>query len=163
MVDFKKLEEKVNKFPVLAEWDKTGLKYVDAPEVKMIADSLIPLYHQDIENASIAYVFKEKNTKKPNGSIVWATMQKTTDKMRYFKPYDFIMVVGYAQWVLLSAREKIALVDHELCHAGFTIENGFYIVNHTVEEFRAIIDRHGFWTDGLQGFGDACKKVKGKE
>ena len=64
----------------------------------------------------------------------------------------------------LKPEQQKALIDHELCHAAPALDehgsqketpDGFKlwrIVKHDLEEFRAIVARHGFWKGDLQLF-----------
>lgn len=158
MINTKKLEDLMANQVVLAEWTE-GETLIDAAEVEPIAKELIGLYHQHLANARIAYVFKKKASRK-NGRTVLGTMGKTNRKFQHFANYDYIMTIAYTEWTELSAKQKIALVDHELCHAIFDQDNDTYLIQgHTIEEFRQVIDRHGFWMDGIKAFANSIRQV----
>jgi len=142
------------KFGAEKEPTKDGvaaLKYFDAVDVKEIAEKLIPEFHNHLKDKPIMYLF---NAGKMSD---WATMAKRSAKEVYISGYLFLMEVNHAQWLLLSEEGRIALVDHELCHAGIDLESGdTMIIDHDVEEFGAIVQRRGFWREDLKLFGRAC-------
>jgi hypothetical protein len=151
------------KASILAAWDdKWEVPFVEAPEAEEIGNELIRRYHQDISKAKIFYYFKKKASKK-KGKLELATITLTSPKIKFIseKQYDFYIEIGWTEWSELTLQQKIALIDHELCHAAFSLDKGkFIIVGHTVEEFREIIERYGFWTESVKAFGEACKRVK---
>jgi len=128
-----------------------ALKYFEADAVKEIADTLIEEFHNHLKGKPIMYLF---NAGKMSD---WATMAKRSAKEVYISGYLFLMEVNHAQWLLLTEEGRIALVDHELCHAGIDLESGdTMIIDHDVEEFGAIVQRRGFWREDLKLFGRAC-------
>lgn len=150
--------------------------YVDAPEVREIAEGLIPKHHQHLIDLPIRYVFRSK-TRKLRGSLAYATAEvmkgreavgwMTEDEVqsqyeRFQNPYQiFWMEVSAQLWETLSDPQKIALIDHELCH--FIIEEDdlnpeprLGIKPHDIEEFTDVVRRHGLWEPGLVEFGAAA-------
>lgn len=75
----------------------------------------------------------------------------------------FIVLIDRNIWLGLSPEEKLALVDHELSHCAQAREDDgetpkytrdgspvWMIRSHDVEEFEAVIQRHGLWNDELR-------------
>jgi hypothetical protein len=76
------------------------------------------------------------------------------------EPY-FVIEVAYDLWLGMTTAQKRALVDHELSHCRIkysktTGEPSLYIAPHDLEEFNAIVERHGLWRDDVQKFLDAA-------
>ena len=69
------------------------------------------------------------------------------------------MLINDERWSGLTKAQKVALVDHELCHAVQKVskdgESGYGMRNHDIEEFSEIVQRHGLWTQGLETFAAA--------
>jgi hypothetical protein len=145
--------------------------------VKTIADDLIPKYHSHLVDIRVEYVFCEK-TPNRGGKETWGTMQKITGKSAYLgadkedqdrglnDPF-FMMTISYPVWETLSNKDRIALVDHELCHAVVKVdeETGdpkLGTVTHDVEEFKAVIERHGIWRPDVEQFIQTANKNKSK-
>lgn len=148
-----------------------GTKFYPAPEVKEIAERIIPLHHPYLVDARVDYVFTDK-VPKQGGKEVWGTMRKVTSLTAYLgadsnsqahgeaAPF-FVMVISRPVWDELDAKKREALVDHELCHAFCELdEEGapkLSIVPHDLEEFQAIVKRHGLWRQDVERFVEATK------
>ena len=126
-------------------------KYFEAEAVKEIAGPLIAEHHAHLKDKPIFYLFNDGKMKD------WATMSRRNEKEQFISAWMFVMEVNYKQWVVMTEKERIALVDHELCHAGIDPEMGEpFIIDHEVEEFSAIVRRHGFWRESVRVFGYSC-------
>ena len=71
------------------------------------------------------------------------------------QPYDiFVIEVSEEVWDHLKLPAKKALIDHELAHCEIeTDEDGrtsLAIRGHDVEEFEAIVKRHGLWKQDVE-------------
>jgi hypothetical protein len=149
----------------------------EAPEVKEIADRLIPEHHQEIElwMDEIRYVFRDKAAKS-KGRVVLGKAHKLGGMACYLihsAPGDlnefgdqagdmFVVEIAEDAWETLTMRQKEALVDHELAHLSISIneEDGSIqrnIRGHSVEEFTEIIQRHGAWKPDLMEFAEALQ------
>ena len=150
--------------------------YKDAPEVKKIAEELIPKYHQHIVdfNVRVDYLFIDKVPMKGD-SEVWGTCRKITnlnaylaaDKQSGGDPF-FVITISEPIWDVLPEDKRIALVDHELCHTSAEYQEKddeepvlkLSCKPHDMEEFACIVKRHGMWRDSIQEFVDNARKGK---
>lgn len=160
-------------------------KFFDAPEVAKIAEALIDKYHNHLKenNVRIRYVFTDK-TPNCKGKEIWGTCRKVSGLNAYLESDDpetdpfFVITISKDIWDILPKDKKIALVDHELCHAivdvkekesedeeDFEVEKTFKIAikPHDLEEFSCIVRRHGLWREDIQDFVEAALKSKEKE
>jgi len=135
-------------------------KFTPAPEVQEIANKLIPDFHPHLEGIRIEYVFTDTVPNK-GGKQVWGTMRKISALPAYLafagdpteeevEPF-FCMVITLPVWEQLPDKHKLALVDHELCHAAME-EEKLKVVPHDLEEFSAVVERHGLWRKDIQDF-----------
>lgn len=150
--------------------------YTPAPEVKQIAEDLIPKYHQHLIDfdVRIEYVFIDK-TPKAKGREVWGTCRKISNLNAFLAngqdgsdPF-FVITISEPVWEVLPPKSKIALVDHELCHAWAEAQQDeetdgsedvvkLSLRPHDLEEFSCVVRRHGLWRDDIQAFVDAALK-----
>ena len=155
-------------------------QYTNAPEVKDLAEKLVEKYHGHLTdfNVKLEYVFVDK-TPKRNGKEVWATCRKISSINAFLAGGDdgsdpfFVIVVSEPVWDVLPPDTRLALVDHELCHAWAEAnqkENAdeadavkLSLKPHDVEEFSCIIRRHGLWREDVIDFVDAALKAKEDE
>jgi len=162
-------------------------KYFEAPEVAKLAEELIPKYHQHLIDFSvkIRYVFVDK-TPNSKGKEVWGTCRKVSGLNAYLEgespdgdPF-FVITISKDIWDILPTDKKLALVDHELCHASAEVKQQkndsdgdsdmetdnpvkLGVKPHDLEEFACIVRRHGLWRDDIKDFVDAALKTKNQE
>lgn len=160
-------------------------KYFDAPEVAEIAEGLIAKYHQHLIDYSvrIRYIFVDK-TPNSQGKEVWGTCRKISGLNAYLEGENpdgdpfFVITISKDIWDILPPDKKLALVDHELCHAWAEVKQQkeeaesdsdletdnpvkLSVKPHDLEEFSCIVRRHGFWREDIEAFVEAA--LKGKE
>jgi len=151
--------------------------YSPAPEVEAIARDLIADHHQHLdtalnENVSLTYLFIDPPPKK-NGKTVLGMCKKLSSLPAYLSrrlagEYStdplFAIVISLEAWKILEPKQKIALVDHELCHCKIEIdeegETKLGVEPHDIEEFKAVVLRHGLWLNDLVEFVDAAERSK---
>lgn len=145
--------------------------YRPAPAVARIASELIAKHHTDLDDVRIEYVFRSE-TAKSRGKEVWGQARKISGLNAYLSQEDgpteaesgdvdyFVVEISEPVWRELDAGQRKALVDHELCHltTAFNEETGdvtLKLRHHDVEEFRAVVIRHGLWRPDLSDFSAA--------
>jgi len=146
-----------------------------AEEVQEIAQEIIPRYHSGLVSCNIGYLFKNKEISK-NGKLVIGTAEKCGAKTKAVsvyqaenaEPFDFILTFAYPTWKNLSLKQKHAVVDHELAHCfvdtdDTTGDTKTKILSHDIEEFTAIVQRHGFWQADLEIFGQIAASTREAE
>lgn len=164
-------------------------KFDPAPEVEKIAEDLIPKYHQHLLdfNVRIRYVFANK-TPKSKGREVWGTCRKISGLNAFLEgqgdpgePF-FVITISRDVWGVLPQEKKVALVDHELCHAWAEVKQAkeeadvsqdevddqietdnpvkLSVKPHDLEEFSCIVRRHGLWREDIEDFVEAALKSK---
>lgn len=148
--------------------------YRPAPAVARVAGELIPKHHQHLHGVRIDYVFRSE-TAKSNGKEIWGKARKITGLNAFLatpedeRPVEddiddfFVIEISEPVWAILDPAERAALVDHELCH--LTVEEDkddnlkLKLRPHDLEEFVAIVRRHGLWRDDVETFAAAVQMV----
>lgn len=150
-----------------------AVEYTPAPEVEAVASQLIPRYHPHLSGVRVAYSFVSK-TPRTSNKEVWGTCRKVTGLNAHLagshgddSPF-FAVTISRPVWDALNDRQRVALVDHELCHAQVEEPDGgdddapepprLSIRPHDLEEFACIVRRHGLWREDVQAFLAACGK-----
>jgi hypothetical protein len=139
-------------------------KWLRNDEAESMVAELVGTYHRHLDRAHIVCLTKPTASKK-NGRTTWATCQKVTPLIRALleteTQADYVIVIAGPVWERLTTKERRALIDHELMHAaGYDDERETWLLDgHDVEEFAAIIERHGAWRPDLERFIGAAKKV----
>lgn len=145
-------------------------------DVTEIAERLIADYHRHLLGVRIEYLFRTE-AEKQGGAVVLGSARKigglnaflarATDDEEFVlssakgepgEPF-FAISLWKTGWEKLDERQKIALLDHELCHCfvsegvdgkANTVE--LSINPHDVEEFRDVVHRHGLWRPDVESF-----------
>ena len=98
-----------------------------------------------IDEVRIGYQWSDENKIRDN-MIVYADCEKVKPKLKEFIDYDFIITFYEAAKDICENAKKV-LMYHELRHIGIKeSENGdlsFYIVQHTIQDFREIVEKYG--------------------
>lgn len=150
-------------------------EYRDAPEVRIIANKVIRDVHQHLHGVRIDYVFVAKSDKDgpvpilSKGKQVHGKAKKITGLNAFLAQNDdnpegeefFVIEISHYSWVYMTPEQRIALVDHELCHCIIEqSEDGTMLTlrPHDVEEFTEIIQRHGLWQPDVEDFAKVAAK-----
>lgn len=147
----------------------TGVYYSAAPEVARIGQRLMQQYHRHLLKTRVEFLFRSKAGTK-GGKTTLGTARKVTGLNALLATPDvvddpegtsesltfFVIEVASDMWNYLSEAQRVALVDHELCHCKLGINEKGDIVHsiaaHDVEEFAEIVLRHGLWKPDLSQF-----------
>lgn len=145
-----------------------------ADEAAAIAAELIPAHHEHLERARILYLFTTQKRKQYD-RVKLATAGKLAALHRFLasgkesveKGHDFIVLLGWNEWHGLTEPQRRALVDHELCHCvekvaatkKGVLKRRWSLRAHDLEEFRDVLQRHGFWKTDVRAFGELARQL----
>ena len=128
-------------------------------------------HHPELVNASIALAWRTRLKSDKDGHLVLGKCVKASDLQRELVEYDFVILLNREVWEEdFNDAQKCALMDHELCHVTVAKdEDGFSKQDergrpvwrtrkHDIEEFQAIIERHGFYKNDLERFAEEALK-----
>ncbi len=124
-------------------------------EVDLLTDKVIRDHHAHLIDAQILLLFRDQAGKKA-GKLTAATASKMSAKDNAIADatpsYAFKIEIANDLWLLHTDAWKEALIDHELCHCGGNSEDGWELIGHDLEEFSAIVERHGLWKSDVKDF-----------
>jgi predicted metallopeptidase len=142
--------------------EKVPVQYDQAESVADMAKELIRKHHSELVNTKIAYLFKNKPIKS-RGREVIAFVSKCSGIVKVLSEVDVVMIVSYPAYQPLSDKHKLAVIDHELTHLlvdeDSTGAPKVKLLAHDVEEFSAIIERHGLYQEDLVKLGRVIQTV----
>ena len=136
--------------------------YAHAPEVADIAADLIRTVeqHKPLADVRIEYVWRDKASKS-KGRTTLATARRIGGLNAFLLNGEdgplYCIEVAADTWGKLTDPQRRALVDHEMCH--FHVDEdpeGVPVLSmrgHDLEEFAAIVERHGMWKSDVASFG----------
>ena len=140
--------------PLPAVWLEDGPSFVEAEQPEAIARVLLNALHAHLVNRKIGYLFRESIKEK--GKTTLAKASRVSGKLQHFARLDLLIEVNWDAYRFLGSEQRIALLDHELCH--FDVDDDrCLIIAHDVEEFSSIVRRWGFWKLDLRLFNDAAQ------
>jgi len=139
-------------------------QYDFAETIEKVAKKLISKDHTHLINCKMAYLYVNKEITS-KGRKVAATAERVSGKHTALSGYHFVITISYPIWRNLSDPTKIAVIDHELSHCWVeenetTGDTVYKTVPHDVEEFGAIIMRHGLYTGNLVKIGQVVGAAK---
>jgi hypothetical protein len=134
--------------------------------------TLVNDHHEDLREARIVLAWCLSWKADIDGHVTIGICRKASDLDRELIPYDLIILLSRTFWQSLDVtdEQRTALLDHELCHATVKIdktgepmvdERGrkvFRIRKHDLEEFAAIVERHGLYKRDLEQFAAALRR-----
>ena len=168
------IEAQINRGAMGALMNECGIdeeevfpKYELAPEIfENYVHPLLNDYHSDLVEARFLTIFRRGEWKSQNISV-WAKTKKISEETETLlgDEADYLITVNMDVWELLDEDQRIALIDHELCHClrGDDDKYGnptWKIVGHDIEEFFAIIRRRGDWSANIRRTLSAYEEFK---
>jgi hypothetical protein len=129
-----------------------------------ILDALVSDHHTDLAQAKIAVAWQLDVKADRDGHMLLGRCRKATDLDREFREFDLVIMLNAQAWKELEPKQRLALVDHELCHATVaTDKNGeniaderdrlcYRLKRHDLEEFTAVVKRHGLYLSDVAEF-----------
>lgn len=138
-----------------------AVHFRNAPEVREIAEAMIPEHHPHLEDALISFIYRSEHENR-NGREIWGTARCPTGLLAYYSGADFIIEIAEDIWDNITDAQQLALVDHELSHC-VEGKTGWEIQGHDIEEFEKIIDRHGLFTPCRHSFGQKVLEVLARD
>lgn len=132
-----------------------------------VMEDLIPKHHQHLKDAKIAMAWNFSWKADVDGRLILGKCKKVAPIDRELHGFDFVIMLNFDIWnsAEFADKQRIALVDHELCHAEMAVdeETGeqkadeagrlqWRMRKHDIEEFREIVQRHGLYKADLVDF-----------
>ncbi|MCL6479322.1 MAG: hypothetical protein K6T65_13095 [Peptococcaceae bacterium] len=139
----------------MAEWIK-------APEVERLAKQLINECHSHLTEANIMYLFRDGPWSSQDRTT-WGKAVKVSGRDKFIHEYDFLIIINKEIWTILTEDQRKALVDHELMHcylSDYDKEGNpvWSIRGHDLEDFAAVVRRHGMWNDAVKRYLKAAER-----
>lgn len=129
-------------------------------------------HHDDLEGAAIGLGWVIGTRADKDGRLVLARMIRHSERIREQTGLDATIAINAEAWATLSDPQRLALLDHELCHLAQALDKeGDQEVDghgklkwrtrrHDLEEFSEVVRRHGIWKADIAAFAQACLDAK---
>ena len=137
-----------------------------------ILSDLVHEHHSHLRDARIALAWHAGWKADVDGRVKLGMCRKASDLDRQLTNFDFIILLNKLFWTSLEVtdEQRKALLDHELCHAEVKLDAAgdpaldelgnivYRTRKHDIEEFSAIVERHGLWKHDLEQFYAAIRR-----
>jgi hypothetical protein len=138
-------------------------------------DRLVALFHPDLADAAIGIAWCTSWRADLDRKLTLARMRRASDLDRELHAWDLVILLNREFWEATETtpEQRDALLDHELEHAttrndpdtGDPMRNErgrviYRLRRHDIEEFAAVVDRHGLWRHDLEQFARAIANSK---
>jgi len=147
---------------------------VGEAEMYSMLSRLIEEHHEDLTQARIALAWNLAWQTDVDGRLTLGKCKRASDLDREFSAYDFVILLNADFWQNsdVTDAQRRALLDHELCHGAVKLdkhgepledERGrtvYRIRKHDIEEFSAVVARHGCYKRDLERFAAALRISK---
>jgi hypothetical protein len=130
-------------------------------------------HHDELHEAHISLAWHTDIKPDKDGHLLLGKCVKLSDLQRELVDCDFVILLNMEVWYdpEFTEDKKLALVDHELCHAAAVIDDDgekrdergrkvWRSRKHDIEEFYAIVNRHGCYKRDLELFAEALLKKR---
>jgi len=145
------------------------------PEAYRLLREVRERWHPDLEGAKIALAWRKRLKADKDGHLMLGKCMKASDLQRELVNWDFVILLNKEvfQDTAFTLEKRLALIDHELCHATRALDKWFAPANdekgravwrmrkHDIEEFRCIVERHGCYKKDLEAFAQVLLKHAG--
>lgn len=133
------------------------------PAIFGLLHELVAKFHANIVDAEIGLVWINNVEADKDGHLLFGRAKLVGALEKEFHDADFVIQLNKRAWGLLPDQGKTALLDHELSHCGVTFHEKtgapkWRMVKHDVEDFTAIVRRHGLWHSGMEVFVNAAMR-----
>ena len=137
--------------------------YTNADEPQRIIETLcVPEWHGHLRDASICCLFDEEDMKS-KGRLVLAKVRRATPVENFLTGHDLVIIVSGPAWSRATDKQRSALIDHELCHVTAEERDdgsiAYRLCGHDLEEFNAVVKRHGAWKADIDAFVESAQGV----
>ena len=142
-------------------------------EMYPILDELVADFHDDLYRARIVCAWCTSWKPDPEGHVTIGKCKRASDLDRELANYDFVILLSQFFWTTANAKQRRALLDHELCHAAVKYDDAsgdpaqdargrtiYRTRKHDIEEFQEIVARHGCYKRDLEAFAKALIKSR---
>lgn len=129
-------------------------------------------WHDHLRDAEIVLAWMIGKKADRDGRITLGRCRKVGELDRQLQQADLVIVLNQEYWTSFNEEQRLALLDHELCHADVAIDSDnepkvdghqrkqFRLRKHDIEEFSAVVKRHGIYKRDLETFVEALRSSK---
>ena len=147
---------------------------LDGKDHYELLNEVIAKYHPELAVADFVIVYRYGQKPDKDGRLELAKINLCSEKDWVLHGHDFVLQLNYKAWSSMTRAFRVALLDHELCHATVdSDEEGnvpqdahgrirYRMRKHDLEEFVGVVRRHGAYATDVQEMAQAMIELKEK-
>lgn len=167
--------QKKAKQPPAPKYRLIGEDTKDGKEIRGLVKACLSTVaqHKELKPARIAIAWMIRVKPNKDGHVTLGKMKKASELDRELHGFDAVLILNEEHWRILQPEQRLALVDHELCHLAPALDANtldqrvdahgkklWRIRKHDIEEFRGVVERHGLYKSDLSDFVKAAAQSK---
>lgn len=125
-------------------------------ELLELAREVIRKSHSRLLKARFGFAFRSDAPVR-KGTSVLASGSLVSRQIQVHLDLDYLVWVAGPEWDTMSLEHKTALLDHEFCHCYRKDNMDWGLRDHDIQEFLAVIERHGLWRHDLQRLAEVIQ------
>lgn len=134
------------------------LKWEISDELTSIATALMArheVHFADLRQLRVGYLMIAggREPKRDRIDGVWARFMKVPEPYRTLTELDAVVWVRYAIWKVLDAKQREALMAHQLSHCQTNDKGEIVILRHDLEDFAWVARQFGPWHENVELYG----------
>lgn len=163
------------KQPPQPKYRLIGDETKDGKEIRTLIKGLLKTVaaFKELAPAKIAIAWMIRVKADKDGHVKLGKMKKASELDRELHGFDAVLILNEEHWRVLEPPQRLALVDHELCHLAPSLDpvtldqredaHGrklWRIRKHDLEEFRGTVERNGLYLADIADFVRAAHESK---
>lgn len=138
----------------------------------VLLDRIAADWHPHLADALILLAWRVGWSEDKDGKLILGQCKKASDLGKELREHDFVILLNKEAWETLSDSQREALLDHELSHCAVSLDDKgkprkddrgrtvYRLRKHDIEDFTAVIRRHGCYKRDLEDFVHAALEAK---
>lgn len=142
----------------------------NAAQLYGLVDTALSKWHQHLNSPHVLLWWSSSWKPDKDGHTKLACISKSSDRLKEVVEHDLCIDLNKELWNTLNPDQQLAVIDHEFCHVDLVeTEDGpkldergrtvYRMKRHDLEEFRAVVDRHGLYLADVQAFANDIIKA----
>lgn len=141
-----------------AKTESVKVEWSVCAEADPFVKDLVKAHHPHLAKARLVCLGKPKGPKAPRELVVVKVVTKQANALLkavdpLSRQFDYALEVPLDVWTRMDRTQRTQVLDHALCHCAGQDDKGRWGLRvHDVEEFAAMLRRHGGYTAALREF-----------
>ncbi len=147
-------------------------EFQEADEAAKLARPIISKHHTHLSTARVDFIFRRQTDAEgapkfweSKGKRILGKAQVISGLNAFLARNDeqdeqfFVILLDHLSWQGMKKEQREAMLDHYLCRCDVDLDTSkLTTINPDVEEFSAVVERHGLWWADVLAFTERAAK-----